>query len=822
MKISSRVLSAVMGVAMVCGLALVGVAPANAVTTSAKASFISGVVTPAQKAQRQFGVPASVSIAQAIVASDWGTSAPAKQAKNYFDTPCSASMTASQFAKLAEAQVGKPYVLGAETLVSQADPPKFDCSELVQWLFGRSGNPITDLAAAQYNVTRKVASGASPKTGDLVFLRNNPARSNGIGHVAIVTKKLSSGDWEVIEARGRAYGVVRTTLSYWKQRSYYAGMRRYAKLVFANSDGVEASAAALYQTGCVTISSTRFAKFGSVTDSFAGHAAAVVNDSAYKAARNLVNNIPAYVDAIAKVEQPKDAAAYARTIKGLISSYHLTDYDVVPFDLVLLSGDKGTKVSAMQYLLRATGSSVKATGTFDSATVSAVKKFQAAKKLTKDGQAGPNTLAAMFGTVSSGASGDRVAALNALLAAIGQTTTPGATFGKETQASLKLLQAWAGRSATGVADSNTWAVLFMTPDKAPAPVLSGTPQVTQTLTASVGKWSPGSFALAYQWYRGSAPIAGAIGTSYTLKPEDAGTGITVAVTGTRPGYTTIARTATPTGAIAKAKLGATPTPKITGKATVGEALTAVPGTWSPGPVPLAYQWHRGTTAIPGANAASYTVQAADQGAKLTVVVTSAKPGYETVSRTSGATAAVAKGTLSATPTPTVTGTTTVGRTLTADAGSWAPAPVALSYQWFRGKSAIKGATGTTYVLQDADAKATIRVAVTGAKAGFTTVTKTSGATEAVVPANQVTTGKPKITGTATSGKTLRVKPGTWGPGKVKLSYRWYRGSKAIGGATKSTYKLKSADKGKTITVKVTGSRSGFASATAKASVKVRK
>lgn len=810
-----------MGVAMVCGLALVGVVPASAVTATAKSSFISSIVTPAQKAQREFGVPASVSIAQAIVASDWGTSAPAKSAKNYFDTPCSASMTAAQFAKLAEAQVGKPYVLGAYAAISDVDPSKFDCSELVKWLFGRSGTPITDLAAWQYDATKAVGKGTSPKAGDLVFLRNNPARSNGIGHVAVLTKKLSSGDWEVIEARGRAYGVVKTTLSYWKQRSYYAGLRRYAKLVFANSDGVEASSAALYQSGCVTISSTRYAKFGSVTASFAGHAAAVVNDSGYKAARGVINNIPAYVEAIAKVENPKDAAGYAKTIKGLIASYKLTDYDVVPFDLVLLSGNKGTKVSALQYLLNANGTSVKATGTYDSATVSAVKKFQVAKKLEKDGEAGPNTLSALFATVSSGASGDRVKALNALLAAVGQATTAGATFGKETQASLKLIQAWAGRNATGVADANTWAVLFMTPDKAPAPVLAGTPQVTQTLTASVGKWSPGSFALAYQWYRGGAPIAGAIGATYTLQPEDAGAAVTVAVTGTRPGYTTIARVATPTAAIAKAKLGATPVPKITGKSTVGQALTAVPGTWSPGPVPLTFQWYRGTTAIPGANAASYPVQAADLGARLKVVVASAKPGYEAIARTSAATAAIAKGTLSDTPTPKVTGTTTVGKTLTADAGTWAPATVALTYQWFRGKTAIKGATASTYVLQAADATSTIRVAVTGAKAGFGTVVKTSGATAAVAGLDRVTAGKVKITGTARVGRTVKASPGAWGPGEVKLSYRWYHAGRAISGATKSSYKLKSVDKGHTVSVKVTGSRTGFTSATAKVSIKVK-
>ncbi|HSK33087.1 MAG TPA: peptidoglycan-binding protein, partial [Propionicimonas sp.] len=549
MKISSRVLSVAMGVAMVSGLALVGVAPANAVTSSAKASFIASMVTPAQQAQRKFGVPTSVSIAQAIVASDWGTSAPAKQAKNFFDTPCSASMTAAQFAKLAEAQVGKPYVLGAYAAISNTNPAKFDCSELVKWLFGRSGNPITDLAAWQYDATKKVASGTSPRAGDLVFLRNNPARSNGIGHVAVLTKKLSSGDWEVIEARGRAYGVVKTTLSYWKQRSYYAGLRRYSKLVFANSDGVEASSAALFQSGCVTISSVKYAKFGTVADSFAGHASAVVNDSAYKAARGVIDNIGQYVGAIAKVESPKDPAAYAKTINGLIDSYNLTDYDVVPFDLVLLSGSKGAKVTALQHLLRASGSSVKVTGTYDSATKSAVKKYQSTKKVASDGEAGPITLSTMFTSLSSGATGDRVTALNTLLAAIGRSTTAGSSFGKETQDSLKALQSWAGRSATGVADANTWAMLFMTPDKAPAPVISGTPQVTQTLTAAAGTWSPGSFTLRYQWYRGGAPIAGAIASTYTLTPADAGAAVTVVVAGTRPGYTPVQRAATATGAV---------------------------------------------------------------------------------------------------------------------------------------------------------------------------------------------------------------------------------------------------------------------------------
>lgn len=821
MRISSRVLSAAVGIAMAFGVAVIDAVPAVAVSANAKSAFINSLVNAAQLSQRKFGVPTSVSIAQAVIASDWGTSKPATLAKNYFDTPCTADMTAAQFAKLAEAQVGKPYVLGAEAAITQTDPPKFDCSELVQWLFGRSGNPITDLAASQYNVTKSVAKSASPAVGDLVFLRNNPARSNGIGHVAVLTKKLSSGDWEIIEARGRAAGVVSTTLSYWKHRSYYAGLRRYAKLVLADGTGVAASAASLYQTGCVTISSTSYAKFSSVSDSFAAHAAAVTSDSAYSAASAVINSIPKYVDAIANVEHPKDASGYAASINSLIAAYHLTDYDVVSFDLVLLSGSRGAKVTALQYLLLAAGRSIKTTGSYDAGTTSAVKKFQSANKLTTDGEAGPMTLAALFETLNYQATGSRVSALHSLLAAIGYQTTPSSTFGTETQAAVKDFQTTAGRTATGVVDANTWALLYMTLDPAPAPTVTGTAKVTQTLTAASAAWGPGAVSLAYQWYRNGAAISGANALSYTLQPADAGATITMSVTGTRPGYTSVSRRSAPTAAVVPAVLTSTAVPKVTGKPVAGQVLTADPGTWEPASVALGYQWFRGKSAIPGANAVTYQPQGADVGAKIKVTVTGTLAGYQPASKSSKATKAVAKGHLGATPVPTIGGTPKVGETLTAVPGEWSPAPVQLAYRWYRGKKAIARATKPVYVLQAADRGATLKVKVTSTTAGYYSVSKTSVASAKVASPNQIVAADAKISGTAKVGKTLKVTAGAWAPEKVKLSYRWYRGSKAISHATRTSYKLKSADKGKTITVKVRGTKSGYDTVTAKAAVKVK-
>lgn len=173
-----------------------------------------------------------------------------------------------------------------------------------------------------------------------------------------------------------------------------------------------------------------------------------------------------------------------------------------------------------------------------------------------------------------------------------------------------------------------------------------------------------------------------------------------------------------------------PTPKITGTAQVGSTLTVNPGTWDEGTT-LTYQWMRGNGSyISGAKGTTYTVGATDVGTQITVAVSATKPGYSPARKTSAPTAVVAKGTLSG-ATPTITGTTKVGYTLTARAGTWAPAPVALSYQWARNGVAISGAASSTYKLTSSDKGKRITVKVTGTKTGYTTLAKTSAATATI-------------------------------------------------------------------------------------------
>lgn len=162
------------------------------------------------------------------------------------------------------------------------------------------------------------------------------------------------------------------------------------------------------------------------------------------------------------------------------------------------------------------------------------------------------------------------------------------------------------------------------------------------------------------------------------------------------------------------------------------------------------------------------------------------------------------------PLPTITGTAKLGSKLTAVPGVWGPAPVTLAYQWYHSHIAISGATAATYTPGAADVGRTITVKVTGSKTGYTTASRTSLGTK--VAKGSLTASVPTITGTAKVGSRLTAVPGSWGPTPVTLSYQWYHSHIAISGATAATYVLRTADAGRTITVKVTASKPGYTTA----------
>lgn len=163
-----------------------------------------------------------------------------------------------------------------------------------------------------------------------------------------------------------------------------------------------------------------------------------------------------------------------------------------------------------------------------------------------------------------------------------------------------------------------------------------------------------------------------------------------------------------------------------------------------------------------------------------------------------------------TGTVTIGGTPRVGSPMTAQPGTWTPG-TALSYRWTVSGAVVS--TARTYTPAASLRGRSLSVTVTGTKAGLTSASATSKAV--TVGAGVLSTAKPRIVGKAKVGKVLKVKAGTWTPG-TRLAYRWYVGSKAVKGAagTKPALRLTKKYAGKKISVRVTGTKAGYASAAA--------
>ncbi len=249
-----------------------------------------------------------------------------------------------------------------------------------------------------------------------------------------------------------------------------------------------------------------------------------------------------------------------------------------------------------------------------------------------------------------------------------------------------------------------------------------------------------------------------------------------------------------------------PVPVVSGSAVVGKKLTAVPGKWTSG-TSLKYQWLRSGVAVSGATGASLTLGSADRGKTISLRVTGSKSGYKSVAKTSRATAAVATGSLVA-PVPVVSGTAVVGKKLTAVPGKWTSG-TSLKYQWLRSGVAVSGATAASLTLGSADRGKSISVRVTGSKSGYKSVAKTSRVSAAVA-AGLLVAPAPVVSGSAVVGKKLTAVPGKWTSGTA-LKYQWLRSGVAVSGATGASLSLGSADRGRSISVRVTGSKSGYKS-----------
>ena len=187
---------------------------------------------------------------------------------------------------------------------------------------------------------------------------------------------------------------------------------------------------------------------------------------------------------------------------------------------------------------------------------------------------------------------------------------------------------------------------------------------------------------------------------------------------------------------------------ITGTTTVGQTLTAVSNTVTgTTPITETYQWMSSSTSggsysnIGGATGSTYVLQAGDATMYIKVTITEANSYTPNASATSSPSAQIAAaGTPPTIASASITGTTTVGQTLTAVSHTvTGTTPITEYYQWSSSSTSggsytnIFHATSSTYVLQAGDATKYIKVTITEANTFTPDASATSSPTTAINP-----------------------------------------------------------------------------------------
>jgi hypothetical protein len=171
-------------------------------------------------------------------------------------------------------------------------------------------------------------------------------------------------------------------------------------------------------------------------------------------------------------------------------------------------------------------------------------------------------------------------------------------------------------------------------------------------------------------------------------------------------------------------------PAINGTATVGAALTASPGTWSPAGSTFSYQWFANNQPIAAATQQTFTPTASEEGRNVSVLVTATQTGYRPGTATSPSTRVVSAA-IANTEAPQISGAATTGATLTLSTGTWNYSDLTYSYAWYANGVAIRGASRSTYTVAASMAGKTITGRVTASRPGSDAVVATSS--NSVVP-----------------------------------------------------------------------------------------
>ena len=423
----------------------------------------------------------------------------------------------------------------------------------------------------------------------------------------------------------------------------------------------------------------------------------------------------------------------------------------------------------------------------------------------------------------------------------------------------------------------------------------GNPKLTGSLTLSTSpsNTNVGSVATAsdtspftgalltptYQWYGCSAQvvsqstalpvsgttctaISGATSSTYTLSGSDAGKWILYSERVTNAINTLIEYSPSTATAVVAVAPSNSVAPAITNQTTYG--VTVSSGSWNgtPAMTDYTYQWYNCTAAVGSASAtlsstcsaisgatstsaatsASYSFSASDITKYVIVGVTASNGVAPTATQYSTSTSQIAGAAPSVLAAATISGTASVGSTLTLNNATWGgfPVPTSFVYAWYSCTSGVTAnalaqssatittagctqvSNSSTSLVLTNQAVVIASVTATNSTGSYSSFTASSAITQALTPTNATDA---TITGGSTTSGVFTATSTSWvGVPTPTLSYQWYSCTAqvtpavhsgaapsnlaslctAISGATASTYASIEADMTKFLLVKVTG------------------
>jgi hypothetical protein len=201
------------------------------------------------------------------------------------------------------------------------------------------------------------------------------------------------------------------------------------------------------------------------------------------------------------------------------------------------------------------------------------------------------------------------------------------------------------------------------PQNTKEPTVSGETMVGKTLTADRGEWSGSPTTFAYQWQRCSSGgsdcgnISSADARTYTLTDADVGNTVRVQVRATSSDGSATASSHPSDVVSGNAAPRSIEKPSVSGKAQVGETLTADPGRWAEGPSSFTYRWQlcdkngAGCKDISGATGKTYGVRSGDKDSTIRVQVTAKNLVGSTTAKADATAVVTAVTSTSPSPTP---------------------------------------------------------------------------------------------------------------------------------------------------------------------------